>query len=149
MSFVLFLCPFWESHPNWPIQTSEDLWTDSTAMVDNKDQHLTYISNKNIVCKICFKSFRKKYNARRYVKEVHYKSNSLHATTLQPQENEELSQWEKRVSGDDLQLLVTSKKARTDNHNSDYLKNYLDNGVGVVDSFVSEPCFFRNDILGN
>ena len=53
------------------------------------------------------------------------------------------------MSSDDLQLLVTSKKARTDNHNSDYLKNYLDNGVGAVDSFVSEPCFFRDDILGN
>ena len=30
-------------------------------MADNEDQHLTYISNKNTVCKICFKSFQKIY----------------------------------------------------------------------------------------
>ena len=41
------------------------------------------------------------------------------------------------MSGNDLQFVVPSKEPRTDNHNSDYLKNYLDNGVGVVDRVVS------------
>ena len=46
-------------------------------------------------------------------------------------------------------LVLPSKEPRTDNRNSYYLKNYLDNGVEVVDSFVNEAYFFRNDIVGN
>ena len=55
------------------------------------------------------------------------------------------------MSGDDLQFVVPSKEPRTDNHNSDYLKNYIDNRVGVVDrgSFFSEACFLMNEIVGN